>query len=122
VIAQPDPKGPPRVKDSVLLTILHREWRECVLCGEHRGKLSLHHIHKHPRDDVRPNLVMLCGDGVSGCHGAIEAGDRPTREKLGIYIVMMRLDVIQYLNAKLGGETQADAWLERNLLVEPRVR
>lgn len=116
-MAKPDPKPAARVRDPVLLKILHRDWRECVLCGEHRGRLSLHHVSKHPRDDVRENLVMLCGDGVRGCHGAIEAGGREARELLGKHIVEERPDVIEYLNQKLG-EGRAAAWLERMLYVE----
>lgn len=112
----PDPKGPKRIKDPTLLSILHRDWRTCALCGETR-RLSLHHIHKHPRDDVRGNLVMLCGDGVQGCHGLIEAAHRETREWLGLYIIKDRPDVIEYLSEKLGSGTAARAWIERYLYV-----
>jgi len=116
-----DLKHDPRVKDPVLLSILHRDWRECVVCGEHRGGLSLHHVFNKPRDDLRENLVMLCGDGVRGCHGAIEAGNRETREMLGRYIYEHRPDIIEYLSRKLvrpnepPSRERALAWMERRL-------
>jgi hypothetical protein len=97
------------------MQILHSKWRECALCGEHRGKLSLHHVSKHPRDDLEANLVMLCGDGVSGCHGAVEAGVRETKEELGRYIYGHRPDVIEYLAERKGGKERALAWMERTL-------
>jgi hypothetical protein len=120
-VVSPDLKPPPRVKDKVLLSILHRDWRECVLCESRGPRLSLHHIHKHPRDDVRPNLVMLCGDGVRGCHGAIEGGVRETKEELGRYIYFNRPDTLDYLATKLvrPGDPpdlqRAHAWLDSSL-------
>ena len=114
----PDPKPPARVHSPATLSILHHEWRECALCGQHRGRLSLHHIHKHPRDDVRPNLVMLCGSGTTGCHGDIEGGVRERRRELGLYLLNYRPDTLEYLATKLKGEVQARAWIQRALYVE----
>lgn len=79
-----------------------------------RARLSLHHIHKHPRNDVRANLVMLCGDGTTGCHGLIEAHDIVTCALLGIYLQNERPDSIAYL-VDLLGETAAREWLHRQL-------
>lgn len=112
----PDPRPPKRIEAPGLLRRLHLRWHECVLCGKERGRfrLSLHHIHKHPRDDVEANLVMLCGDGTTGCHGLIEAGHEATRKLLGRYIARRRIDTLQYLAEKLGDE-QARAWLQRTL-------
>lgn len=113
-----DPKPPKVIKDQELLRQLHLEWQECFICMATRyqfGRLSLHHIHKHPRDDVRGNLVMLCGDGVSGCHGKIEEGDPVTRGLFGLYLVNQRPDTMEYLAGKLGGEEQAKAWMRRYL-------
>lgn len=111
----PDLKPLKRVRNKDLLKILHRDWRECALCGERRGGLSLHHVHRHPRDDVRGNLVMLCGSGTTGCHGRVEAAHRETRRMLGWYILNERDDVLPYLAAKLGTEGSARAWIERML-------
>jgi hypothetical protein len=110
-----DPKPDAKVRDPDLLRRLHSEWRECVLCEQHRGRLSLHHVHKHPRSDVRANLVMLCGDGVSGCHGLVEAGDRSTRAALGTYLLRERPDTVAYIARVTGGAEQGRAWMERNL-------
>jgi hypothetical protein len=73
-------------------------------------------VHKHARDDVEANLVMVCGDGTRGCHGAIEANDPVTLRLLGEHILDRRPDTIAYLQQKLG-VPQADAWLERRLLI-----
>ena len=96
---------------------LHREWRECALCGTTRGRLSLHHVSKHPRSDVRANCVMLCGDGVQGEHGLVEAHDEATLRLLGEHIRVYRPDTIDYLVDKLG-DVQARAWLRRNLYAD----
>lgn len=108
-------KRSPRIRDPKLLSELHNEWRECAICGA-TDRLSLHHILKHPRDDVRQNLVMLCGDGVRGCHGMIEAHHGSTERKLGGYLLTVRPDVIWYLRETLGLEAAAD-WI-RNLMSE----
>ena len=111
-----DPKPSPRVKDPDLLARLHREWRSCALCGgttADSSQLSLHHIHRHPRDDVRGNLVMLCGSGTTGCHGEIEAHLPGASRQLRILIDLSRHDVIEYLDGKLGGLDAAFGWLDR---------
>jgi hypothetical protein len=115
--SQPDPKPLPRIRDAKLLRDLHLEWKECALCHNTQG-LSLHHISKHPRDDARGNLVMLCGSGTTGCHGKIEAGDHALRRQLGVYLVLERPDVLEYLEERLGGYSPRDAWLMHHLLLE----
>lgn len=111
-----DFKQEPRIRDVNLMRRLHREWRECALCGgTHR--LSLHHVLKHPRDDVRGNLVMTCGSGTSGCHGELEAHRRPACEALGLHIVWDRPDIVEHLTWRLRGREEADAWLRRYLYI-----
>ena len=109
----PDPAPLPRILNPRLLARLHLQWRECALCGSTASR-SLHHVHRHPRDDVRPNLVMLCGHGTTGCHGDVEARDREALESLGILVVGERREFVGYLEAKLGG-TQAREWILVNL-------
>lgn len=111
----PDPRPRARVKDKEILRVLHVIWKECAICGL-TYPLSLHHVHKHPRDDVRGNLVMLCGDGTSGCHGLIEAHDKETMRRLGEHIMRSRPDTIVYLNEKLG-TIAAGEWMRRYLVV-----
>lgn len=114
-----DPKPPRRVRDPELLRELHVRWRgTCVLdeLGGCVNTYSLHHIHRHPRDDVRANLVMLCGDGTTGHHGLITAEDEQARMLLGLYIVTRRLDTLTYLTEKLGGDEPATEWLRTSLL------
>lgn len=113
----PDPRPPARVRDKALLSILHRDWRECVLCGEHRGRLNLHHI--FDRDDVRGNLVMLCGSGTTGCHGKVTVNDRETKRALGLYLVHERDDVLPHIASKLDDDMRrARAWISRTHYVE----
>lgn len=80
--------------------------------------MSLHHISKHPRDDVEANLVMLCGSGTTGCHGLVEAGHRETRRRLGYHLLHVRTDVLPYLITKHETEERARAWISRNYYVE----
>lgn len=116
-----DPKPAARARDPELLRALHVEWRECALADLDlpaclgASPRSLHHVHRHPRDDVRANLVMLCGSGTTGCHGAIEHADEETRRALGRHIRIHRPDTFGYLREKLGGPIQADEWLRRYL-------
>lgn len=111
-----DPKPVPRIRDALLLRNLHFEWRECVVCGD-VGRLSLHHVCKHPRDDVRANLVMVCGDGVQGCHGRIEAHDPIVCRLLGEHIRDHRPDIIEHLTWRMGNDSVRE-WLRRNLWLD----
>lgn len=128
-IVNPDPRPQGPIRDPDLLRQLHLEWKECALCrsvGEARTGdnpenliwvgLSLHHISKHPKDDVRGNLVMLCGHGTAGCHGLIEAAESKTLQNLGQYILGARGDTIAYLYERLGS-VAAREFLETRLLV-----
>ena len=101
-MAPPDPRPPKRVKDSALMKRLHQRWRECCLCGTTGPHLSLHHVHRHPRDDVEANLVMVCGSGTTGCHGRIEARDRVVGALLRDWLLLERPDTLEYLRGKLG--------------------
>lgn len=114
-LVEPDPRPIGRIRDPKLLRDLHFEWRECVLCLWTHGlgfPLSLHHVCKHPRDDVRENLVMLCGDGVRGCHGRIEANDREALQKLGRYLRRERPDVLLHLEWRMG-RSGAREWFDQ---------
>lgn len=111
-----DPRPQGRIRDPKLLSELHLRWKECALCGR-AITLSLHHIVKHPRNDVEGNLVMLCGDGVQGCHGDVEANDEAALYALGRYIHRERPDTIMYLYERLGG-VAAREWMRQHLLLE----
>lgn len=69
--------GPDR---ETVMAVLARDAFRCVRCGApaqgERGRdWSLQHRKKRSAGvDNRPcNLITLCGDGVSGCHGWVEA-------------------------------------------------
>lgn len=112
MMTTPDPKPPARIRDPLLLRRLHLRWRRCALAdGNCVPGRSLHHVSKHPRDDVEGNLVMLCGDGTRGHHGKVEAWDEPTRAALGAAL-RKRQDVRQYLEGRYGMEG-AFEFLER---------
>lgn len=111
-----DPKKDPRVKDPEILRYLHLVWTQCVLCDE-IFPLSLHHVSKHPRDDLRANLVMVCGSGTTGCHGLLEAQDETKKRELGVYILENRMDTIEYLERRKG-KRPAKEWMRKYLLIE----
>lgn len=102
-----------RIRDPELMRRLHYEYEECVICGDIR--FSLHHVLKRGQggDDVRENLVPLCGDGTNGCHGAVESNRDFACRALGLYIQSERPDILVYLERKLEGG--AAEWLKRRL-------
>lgn len=96
-MAEPDWRPPKRVRDPELLRRLHLRWRACALADETCVRvLSLHHLQKHPRDDVEANLVMLCGSGTTGHHGLIEHHDRETVLRLNAYLKQWRPDHLEW--------------------------
>ncbi len=69
--------------------VLERDGGRCVRCGAHVGEgergrdYSIHHRRikgmggdKRPTTDRPPNLIVLCGDGVSQCHGYVHLEGR----------------------------------------------
>lgn len=121
-MSRPDPRPPKRVRDLELLKQLHVLWRgSCALedlGGCYEGRYSLHHVHKHPRDDVEANLVMLCGHGTLGHHFLIESHDRETCQAFARYLVTERLDTMAYLGRKLGSVEAVREWLRASLHAE----
>lgn len=109
-----DPRPTGRLRDPQLLRRLHLEWDCCAICGLSDTRLSLHHVLKNPRQDIREAIVMLCGDGVAGCHGKIEANDPEALAELAQHIVDERPDVIDHLIDRLG-EVPAWYWINRRL-------
>jgi hypothetical protein len=118
---EPDWKRPPVVRDPALLRSLHKRWRECAMAhlneeGERcEPILSLHHIHNHPRDDVEANLIMLCGSGTTGHHGAVQHREKWAREALRALLRRSRPDFARYLAEKLGSPEKAAEWIDRVL-------
>jgi hypothetical protein len=85
---------------------VHRDAR-CVVCGDPAE--SLHHIVRkgggNRGDDVPANLAPVCGDGVRGCHGLIEARHRPTLSALRHALTVGQLAYVL--------EKRGEAWLNR---------
>lgn len=73
----------------------------CQCCGWRRRSTSWHHLVGRDLggDDVIENLAELCGDGVSGCHGAVQRLERPACRLLRS---RLRHDQIDYVLAKKG--------------------
>lgn len=125
-------------------------WDACAACGGDPG--SVHHV--LPRgeqgDDVEGNLMVLCGNGTLGCHGALHGnpytltrgheGIRRTergselwadykteridaawvKERIGMTIARSRPDVVAYFVNKLGATAGLD-YLARVYNVRPVV-
>lgn len=56
-----------------------RDDHRCVRCGTADGPISLQHRvargmggTRNPAVHSPANLIVLCGDGTSGCHGRVE--------------------------------------------------
>ena len=78
--------------------------------------MSLHHIYRHPRDDVRANLIWLCGSGTTGHHGLITHNDPDALAALYAVLLRYRPDTLEYLSERLGGAEAATEWLTRTFL------
>jgi hypothetical protein len=109
----PDPKREKRIRDPELLRRMHFEFEECVICGV--VDFSVHHVLKRSQggDDVRENLVALCGHGTAGCHGLVELADADACAALGAYLDAERPDVVTYLQNRLGSPDAAAEWLQQ---------
>jgi hypothetical protein len=141
----PDPKPAARIVDRDALAVARLRGDECVACGRPPG--SVHHV--IPRgergDDVTENLLLLCGSGTSGCHGAWHGNpylveDKRTRivesrpglyerrdadwvaVRIGHHIAASRPDTIDYVFAKLGANPGRAYLLRRYKLEVPDVR
>lgn len=60
--------------------VYERAGRRCERCGGNGPHFSLHHRSarraggsKDPAKHAPSNLLLLCGDGVAGCHGLTES-------------------------------------------------
>lgn len=115
----PDPKpaGPARRQGASRefhATARARRLYLCACCGISVG-LSVHHV--FDRGDVAANYVMLCGDGVRGCHGLITRHDETARRELGAHVVEHRPDVVAYVLGRSRTEEAGIDWLERRLFI-----
>lgn len=62
--------------------VLDRDEYRCCACGKYVGPFGEYSIHhrrpramggsKRPETDLPGNLIVLCGSGVTGCHGEVE--------------------------------------------------
>jgi hypothetical protein len=73
----------PATRDAVL----ERDMYYCLLCGggigDRRGvDYSIHHrkLRSQGGDNSLPNLILLCGSGTTGCHGAVHAKPKWARK------------------------------------------
>ena len=120
----PDPK-PTRAKrrprrhiDRPLLiaAALRNPHCQAIGCGKRAG--SVHHVIRkgapHFGDDAWGNVLVLCGDGVDGCHGAYHANDREARRRIGLALTDRH---IAYVHRKLGSRTAGIDYLERRYLL-----
>jgi 5-methylcytosine-specific restriction endonuclease McrA len=106
-VSGPDPKPRKRVVNPDAGVGKLRQERACRVCGQRTMLLERHHLVKRSQggDDVDENIVPLCGDGVAGCHGRVEAKHRETLVALR---KALRPDELDYIILRKG-----EAWLDR---------
>ena len=109
-----DPRPEKRTRDPEIFRKLHREAKECALCGI-APPLEAHHVYPRSQggDDVRADLVLVC----HSCHERLTANDEVMRTLLGEHLMAARWDVMDYIEEKLGDEQGRD-WLRRRLFIE----
>lgn len=85
---------PMKVDEETRLNVLIRGNYRCERCGKDALHFGISVHHRRPRmmggsknpDLHRPaNLIVLCGSGVSGCHGWVES-NRQTARREGLLI------------------------------------
>lgn len=116
-----------RVEDTDAIRRAKIRHPHCAACGKYGG--NGHHVLPKDRfgDDVEENIVVLCGSGTSGCHGAhhgspyvVPVATTPlvpppspitvrrdaewVNRKVGEHLYYARPDVIEYILGKLGEE------------------
>ena len=69
--------------------VYKRDQYRCARCGKHAGNgpMSIQHRRargmggtRQPNTNSPSNLILLCGDGVQGCHGRIERNRAEARK------------------------------------------
>lgn len=105
----PDPKPEKRKKDPKALKRAHLSTDECAACERSDTPLSAHHVlyGADGRHDEPGNLLMLCGDGVSGCHGGAHHSNHAVLRKIGEAIAA-RPGMIRFVEERLGVERGRD--------------
>lgn len=140
-MSRPDPKPEQRIVDPRAIAEARLRYRWCAACGARAG--SIHHIVQkgspHFGDDVLENLLGLCGDGTTGCHGAYHGTpytavgyatgpafgpdwqERRDAEwvarRIGRHLMLERQDAREYILRKIG-DPAGWAFLERAYFVE----
>jgi hypothetical protein len=134
----PDPKQGKRIVDPDARRRVRARGDECAACG---GPASnAHHVLQrgapHFGDDVVENLLLVCGSGTMGCHGAwhgspyvayvklvgdpVQRTERRDRDwvasRMGRFMLHQRPDTILYVIEKLGLIVGCN-FLEREYLI-----
>lgn len=83
-----------RLTPKVRETVSERDQWRCTRCGEHVQfrTVSIHHRRpagsggsRRPETHLPANLILLCGSGVTGCHGWVES-HRTESYELGLLV------------------------------------
>lgn len=99
------------MKDKKAVRRAHLLSDECAnpRCGKSDVSLSVHHVlygADGKSDDPR-NLLLICGDGVSGCHGGAHHANPDVLRGIGEAIAA-RPEMIRFVEERLGQERGRD--------------
>lgn len=93
------PKATRKAEESARKIVRERDGHRCQLCGRSIVDYPSSIHHRRPRGaggsallEQPSNLVRLCGDGVRGCHGWLEA-NRTHAKEIGWILPKLNLDV-----------------------------
>lgn len=111
-IGMPKHDGPRRFREKASperwAEIRKAKLGECVVCRWFQTKQqlpsSLHHVVPKSQggSDCESNCVPVCGDGVTGHHGLLEAHDQPTCQAFAAAIQLFDPAAYSYAIEKLG--------------------
>lgn len=105
---QPDWKPDAPIRDPAVFDWFHAQGFLCLVCGTDQD-VNAAHLYGRGKggDDVKANLVPLCGSGSFGCHGAYDNGHSHIVEiDVKITPELVRLTIGRWLRSDDGSDAR----------------